>query len=346
VDGGGRLVKAPDRVLLAHGGGGRLTRKLVEGLFLPALDNPHLATLTDSAVLPEMPPGRPALTTDAFVVDPPVFAGGDIGCLSVYGTVNDLAVAGARPLWLTWALILEEGTDGELLETCVNSAARAAREAGVTIVAGDTKVVPRGKADRVFAVTAGFGVVPPGRDLGDARIRPGDAILVSGPIGDHGATVLAHRHGMEAPGLKSDCGSVAALVEALLDSGADVRSLHDPTRGGVVTVCHEVVERSRCRAVLVESDLPVRREVAGVCDLLGMDPLALACEGRTLVWVAAGDVDRAVAAMRAHPAGSETAVIGYMEAAKTGTPPVVLKTRVGGERPLDLLSGHDLPRIC
>ena len=339
-------MKAPDRVLLAHGGGGRLTRRLVEGLFLPALDNPHLATLTDAAVLPEMPPGRPALTTDAFVVDPPVFAGGDIGCLSVYGTVNDLAVSGARPLWLTWALILEEGTDGELLETCVRGAARAAKEAGVTIVAGDTKVVPRGKADRIFAVTAGLGVVPPGRDLGDTHIRPGDAILVSGPIGDHGATVLAHRHGMEALGLKSDCGSVAALVEALLDSGAAVRSLHDPTRGGVVTVCHEVVERSECRAVLVESDLPVRREVAGVCDLLGMDPLALACEGRALVWVASEDVERAVDAMRAHPAGSETAIIGYMEAAKTGTPPVVLKTRVGGERPLDLLSGLDLPRIC
>jgi hydrogenase expression/formation protein HypE len=346
MDRRGRLVKVPDRVLLAHGGGGRLTRQLVEGLFLPALDNPHLATLTDAAVLPEIPAGRPALTTDAFVVDPPVFAGGDIGCLSVYGTVNDLAVSGARPLWLTWALILEEGTDGELLQTCVDGAARAASEAGVTIVAGDTKVVPRGKADRVFAVTAGFGIVPPGRDLADARIRPGDAILVSGPIGDHGATVLAHRHEMEAPGLRSDCGSVAGLVEVLLDCGAAVRSLHDPTRGGVVTVCHEVVERSGCRAILVEPDIPVRREVVGVCDLLGMNPLALACEGRTLVWVAADDADRAVEAMRTHPAGKEAAVIGYMEAGRSGTPPVVMKTRVGGERPLDLLSGHDLPRIC
>jgi len=339
-------MKAPERVLLAHGGGGRLTRQLVEGLFLPALDNPHLATLTDAAVLPEMPPGRPALTTDAFVVDPPVFPGGDIGCLSVYGTVNDIAMSGARPLWLTWALILEEGTDGELLETCVRSAARAAKEAGVMIVAGDTKVVPRGKADRVFAVTAGFGVVPPGRDLGDAHIKPGDAILVSGPIGDHGATVLAHRHGMDAPGLKSDCGTLASLVEALLDSGAGVRSLHDPTRGGVVTVCHEVAARSGCRAVLTQNDLPVRREVVGVCDLLGMDPLALACEGRALVWVASEDVDRAVAAMRAHPAGEGTAVIGHMEAGGAGTPPVILQTSVGGERPLDLLSGHDLPRIC
>ncbi|MCU0234491.1 MAG: hydrogenase expression/formation protein HypE [Thermoanaerobaculales bacterium] len=339
-------MKAPDRVLLAHGGGGRLTRKLVEGLFLPALDNPYLATLTDSAVLPGLPPGRPALTTDAFVVEPPVFAGGDLGCLSIYGTVNDLAMAGARPLWLTFALILEEGTDGELLETCVRGAARAAEEAGVLVVAGDTKVVPRGKADRLFAVTAGLGVVPPGRELGDGLIRPGDALLVSGPIGDHGATVLAHRHALEAPGLRSDCGPLAGLVEALLESGAAVRSLHDPTRGGVVTVCHEVAARSGLRVVLEEEALPVRREVAAVCDLLGLEPLALACEGRALAWVAEADAERAVAAMRAHPAGAGAVVIGRMVEAPAGAPPVIMRTRIGGERPLDLLTGIDLPRIC
>lgn len=339
-------MKPPERVLLGHGGGGRLTRKLVEGLFLPALDNPHLARLTDAAVLPELPPGRPALTTDAFVVDPPVFAGGDLGCLSVYGTVNDLAVAGARPLWLTWALILEEGADGALLETCVEGAARAAAEAGVAVVAGDTKVVPKGKGDRLFAITAGLGVVPPGRDLGDAHIRPGDAILVSGPIGDHGATILAHRHHLESPGLRSDCGSVAALVEVLLASGAAVRSIHDPTRGGVVTVCHEVAARSGCRAVLDEAALPVRREVAAVCDLLGLEPLALACEGRALAWVAPEDAERAMAALRAHPSGSEAAVIGSMQSQAAGAPPVVMNTRVGGQRPLDMLSGTDLPRIC
>ena len=221
-------MKVPDRVLLAHGGGGHLTRRLVEGLFLPALQNPHLATLTDSAVLPEMPPGRPALTTDAFVVDPPVFAGGDIGSLSICGTVNDLAMSGARPLWLTWALILEEGADGDLLETCVRGAASAAKDAGVMVVAGDTKVVPRGKGDGLFAVTAGLGVVPPGRDLSDSHIEPGDAILVSGPIGDHGATVLAHRHHLVASGLKSDCAPLGSLVETLLESGAAVRALHDP----------------------------------------------------------------------------------------------------------------------
>ena len=339
-------MKVPDRVLLAHGGGGHLTRRLVEELFLPALHNPHLATLTDAAVLPEMPPGRPALSTDAFVVDPPVFSGGDLGCLSICGTVNDLAMSGARPLWLTWALILEEGANGDLLETCVRGAARAAREAGVQVVAGDTKVVPRGKGDGLFAVTAGLGVVPPGRDLADTHIEPGDVVLVTGPIGDHGATVLAHRHDLRASGLKSDCAPLADLVETLLDSGANVRSLHDPTRGGVVTVCHEVAERSGAKVVLEERAVPVRKEVAGVCDLLGLDPLALACEGRALVWVVAEDAERALQALRSHPLGTESEIIGCMEQGVTGAPPVVMKTRVGGERPLDLLSGLDLPRIC
>jgi hydrogenase expression/formation protein HypE len=339
-------VKVPERVLLAHGGGGHLTRRLVEELFLPALHNPHLATLTDSALLPEMPPGRPALTTDAFVVDPPVFAGGDLGHLSICGTVNDLAMVGARPLWLTWALILEEGADGGLLETCLRGAARAAEDAGVTVVAGDTKVVPRGKGDGLFAVTAGLGVVPPGRDLSDANIVPGDVVLVSGPIGDHGATVLAHRHDLSASGLVSDCAPLAGLVETLLDGGSTVRALHDPTRGGVVTVCHEVAARCGAKVVLDEAAVPIRREVSGVCDLLGLDPLALACEGRTLVWVAAGDAGRALRALRSHPLGAESEIIGHMEEAAPGAPPVVMKTRVGGERPLDLLSGIDLPRIC
>jgi hydrogenase expression/formation protein HypE len=293
-----------------------------------------------------MPPGRPALTTDAFVVDPPIFSGGDLGCLSICGTVNDLAMSGARPLWLTWALILEEGADGDLLETCVRGAARAAEQAGVTVVAGDTKVVPRGKGDALFAVTAGIGVVPPGRDLSDTHIEPGDAILVSGPIGDHGATVLAHRHDLSASGLKSDCAPLAGLVGNLLDSGATVRALHDPTRGGVVTVCHEVAARSGAKVVLEESAVPVRREVAGVCDLLGLDPLALACEGRVLAWVEAENAERALAAMRSHHLGAESEMIGCMEAGVAGAPPVVMKTRVGGERPLDLLSGLDLPRIC
>ncbi len=255
-------------------------------------------------------------------------------------------MGGAKPLWLTWALILEEGADGVLLETCVRGAAAAAEKAGIAVVAGDTKVVPRGKGDGIFAVTAGLGVVPPGRDISDTNIQPGDAILVSGPIGDHGATVLAHRHQLDAPGLESDCGPLTSLVENLMASGAAVRSMHDPTRGGVVTVSHEVAERSGARVVLEESQIPVQKTVAAVCDLLGLDPLALACEGRALVWVASEDVDRALQAMRADPAGAGAMVIGRMEEAPKGAPPVVMKTRIGGERPLDLLSGLDLPRIC
>ena len=334
------------RILLAHGGGGRLTHELIARTFAPALDNPYLATLTDAAVLPELPPGRPALTTDGFVVDPPVFPGGDLGYLSVCGTVNDLAMAGAVPLWLTWALILEEGLESELLETFVAGAARAAQEAGVAIVAGDTKVVPRGKGDRAFAVTTGLGVVPPGRDLGDHRVRAGDAVLVSGPIGDHGATIMGCRHQLGGEGLLSDCAPLSALVEAVLAAGVEAHALHDPTRGGAATVCNEVAARAAVRIVLDETSVPVRPQVRGVCDLLGLDPLYVACEGRALLWVAGHDAERCLAALRAHPLGRGAAVIGRVAEAAAGLAPVALRTAYGTERPLDVLSGSELPRIC
>ncbi len=335
-----------EQILLAHGSGGRLTGELVREVFLPALSNRYLATLTDAAVLEPLPPGRPALTTDGFVVDPPVFPGGDLGYLSVCGTVNDLAVAGARPLWLTWALILEEGCPSDLLDTVVRGAARAAEEAAVQLVAGDTKVVPRGKGDRVFAVTSGLGVVPIERALGDHRVSPGDALVVSGPIGDHGATVLACRHEMSGEGLRSDCAPLASLIEVALGSGADVHSMHDPTRGGTATVCHEVTSRAGVHIVLEEDRVPVRPETAATCDLLGLDPLYLACEGRVLIWVAAQDCSRLLDAMRSHPLGREAARIGRAEAAVRGRAPVRLESAAGGSRPLDLLSGADLPRIC
>jgi hydrogenase expression/formation protein HypE len=338
--------RVPDRVLLAHGSGGRLTQELVQRAFLPSLDNPILSTLTDSAVLPELPPGRPAFTTDAFVVDPPVFPGGDLGYLSVVGTVNDLAMVGARPLWLTWALILEEGADGALIETCVQGTARAAQEAGVQVVAGDTKVVPRGKGDRIYAVTAGLGVVPPGRQVADDQIRPGDAILVSGPIGDHGATIMACRHELGSDLLVSDCAPEAALVEAVFAAGIEVHALHDPTRGGLLTVSHEVAERTGLRLTLEEAAIPVRPQVRAVCEVLGLEVLSLACEGRVVAWVAEGDADRALAAFQAHPSGRDAAVIGRIEERQPGQVPVVLETVVGGQRPLDLMSGTDLPRIC
>jgi hydrogenase expression/formation protein HypE len=334
------------RILLAHGGGGRLMRELIERSVAPALTNPYLASLSDAAILPELPPGRPALTTDGFVVDPPVFPGGDLGYLSVCGTVNDLAVAGARPLWLTWALVLEEGLEASLLDTFVRGAARAAAEAGVSIVAGDTKVVPHGKGDRAFITTAGLGVVPLGRDCGDHRVVASDVVLVSGPIGDHGATVMACRHGMAGPGLVSDCAPLGGLVEALFAAGVDVHAMHDPTRGGVATVCNEVAGRAGVRIVLEDARVPVRPEVRAVGDLLGLDPLYVACEGRVLAFVAAADADRALAAWRGHALGAGAAVIGAVSAAEPGHPPVAVLTPYGTERPLDLLAGTELPRIC
>jgi hydrogenase expression/formation protein HypE len=339
-------MKGLDKILLAHGGGGKLTAQLVREAFLPLLDNPALAALSDAAVLPGLPPGRPALTTDAFVVEPPVFPGGDLGYLSVCGTVNDLAVSGATPLWLTFALILEEGLDGALLQTFIEGAARAAKEAGVSIVAGDTKVVPKGKGDRAFAITAGLGVVPPGLDLGDQHVRAGDRLLVSGPIAEHGTTVVACRHGMAGSGLRSDCQPLGSLVQALLDSGVALRAMHDPTRGGVATTCNEVALKCGLRCVLQEDAVPVSNEVAAVCDLLGLDPLYVACEGRLLAWVAPENAERALQVVRSHPMGAGAALIGRMEEASPGSAPVVLSTRFGSQRPLDYLSGSDVPRIC
>jgi hydrogenase expression/formation protein HypE len=338
--------KTPDRLLLGHGSGGRLTHELVAGTFLPALDNPFLASLSDAAVLPELPPGRPALTTDGFVVDPPIFPGGDLGYLSVCGTVNDLAVAGARPLWLTWALILGEGADGGLISACAEGTARAAAEAGVQIVAGDTKVVPRGKGDRIYAVTAGLGVVPPGREISDSRIEDGDVVIASGPLGDHGATIMAVRHGLDAGELRSDCAPLTGLIESVFDAGIDIHSMHDPTRGGALTVCNEVAERSGRRIVLTETAIPVRPQVRAVCEVLGLEILGLACEGRVLAWVPADQAERALAAFRQHPQGREAAIFARVDGSADGEVPVVMETEVGSTRPLDMLSGSDLPRIC
>jgi hydrogenase expression/formation protein HypE len=338
--------KTPDRLLLAHGSGGRLTHELVTGTFLPALDNPILACLSDAAILPELPPGRPALTTDGFVVDPPIFPGGDLGYLSVCGTVNDLSVAGARPLWLTWGLILEEGADGDLIRTCAEGTARAASEAGVQIVAGDTKVVPRGKGDRIYAVTAGLGVVPPGREISDLRIEEGDVVIASGPLGDHGATIMATRHDLDTGDLCSDAAPLTGLIESVFDAGIDLHSMHDPTRGGVLTVCNEVAERSGKRIVLTETAIPVRPQVRAICEVLGLQILGLACEGRVLAWVSADQADRALKAFQSHPQGRGAAIFARVEGSIEGEIPVVMETEVGSTRPLDMLSGTDLPRIC
>jgi hydrogenase expression/formation protein HypE len=339
-------VSLDRRILLAHGAGGRATSELVSQRFLPAFDNRFLRTLSDAAVLDELPPGRPALTTDGFVVDPVVFPGGDLGYLSVCGTVNDLAMSGARPLYLTWALILEEGLDGDLLQQVVDGAARAAKEADVLLVAGDTKVVPRGKGDKIYAVSSGLGIVPPGVAIDDRRIEAGCVVIASGTLGDHGATILACRHQLAGPGLRSCCAPLQGLAQAALQSGADVRSMHDPTRGGAATVCHEVAVRSGLRLELDEDEIPIRPETSGVCELLGLDPLYLASEGRLLLWAPAADAERLLAALHSHPHGRDAAVIGRVVPRAAEQAPLVLRTHSGGTRPLDLLSGMDLPRIC
>jgi hydrogenase expression/formation protein HypE len=335
-----------DRILLAHGAGGQLTRELVEGVFAKILDNPILSTLSDSALLPELPPGRAAMTTDAFVVDPLIFEGGNLGYLSVCGTVNDLCMSGARPLYLTWALILEEGAEMSLIRTLAEGAARAADKAGITLVAGDTKVVPHGKGDRAFATTAGLGIVPEGRQISDARLQPGDAVIVSGSIGDHGATVFAHRHDLLAPGLCSDVRPLGNLVEVLFAAGFDLHSLHDPTRGGLATVCYETASRSGLSIRLEEAAIPITHEVGAICDLLGLDPLYLACEGRLVLFAPAEQALPILDIMRAHPDGQGAKLIGQVLPRAELPVPLVLHSPFGVDRPLDSLSGMDLPRIC
>ncbi len=336
------------KILLAHGGGGRLTRDLVERIFVPAFRNDTLAALHDSAVL-ERPPGagggRLAFTTDSFVVRPLFFPGGDVGKLAVTGTVNDLAMAGARPLYLSLGFILEEGLAVADLVRVVESVRAAAAEASVAVVAGDTKVVERGKGDGIFITSAGVGLVEARRPVAPTEVRPGDAVLVSGPVGQHGVAVMAVRDGLAfASPIQSDCASVAGAVLALLGAELDVHCLRDPTRGGVATVLNEIAAQGRCEIAVHESAVPVGEDVAGACEVLGLDPLYVACEGRFLAFVAPGDADRALELLRARPETAQAARIGTVRAGTPGL--VVLKTKAGGERVLDLLSGEQLPRIC
>ena len=333
----------PTTVQLAHGGGGRVMRELLEGLFLPAFDNPALAARHDSAVL-SVGGARIAFTTDTYVVHPRVFPGGDIGTLAVYGTVNDLAMAGARPLYLSAGFVLEEGLPLAELERVVRSMRAAADACGVLLVTGDTKVVDRGKGDGLYVNTAGLGTVDDGVVLGPRRVRPGDAILVSGDVGRHGIAVLSVREGLAfETSVDSDCGSVAPLVQALLEAGVDVRCLRDPTRGGLASVLNEIALDAGVGIEIEEGAVPVDDAVAGACEILGLDPLYVACEGRMVAFVAECDAERALAVLGRHPLGARAARIGVV-AGGAGT--VTLRTRLGSRRLLDLLSGEQLPRIC
>lgn len=333
-----------EQIVLGHGSGGKMAADLIAKTFLPAFDNPALRAGDDGAVV-DLPPGRLVLSTDSHVVSPLFFPGGDIGHLAVCGTVNDLAVMGATPLYLTAGFILEEGLPLETLERVVRSMRLAAQEAGVQIVSGDTKVVQRGKADGLYISTAGVGVLPAGRTLGGARARPGDAVLLSGPMGDHGVAVLAARGelGFETD-LQSDCAPLNGLIAALLAACPDVHVLRDPTRGGVATTLNEIARQSGVGITLFEKNLPVRPAVAAVCEMLGFDPLYIANEGKVLVILPRESAERALDVMRASRYGAEAALIGEV----TETPPgrVLMKTTIGTTRVVDMLAGELLPRIC
>ncbi len=337
------------RVSLAHGAGGRAMRELIAGLIAPTFDNGWLAPLEDQARFPyeQVPPGASlAFTTDSFVVSPLAFAGGDIGTLAVCGTVNDLAVGGAVPRWLSCGLIIEEGLPFDTLRAVLRSMADCAREAGVAIVTGDTKVVERGAADGLFINTAGIGTIPAGRRTGARELRAGDRIVLNGTLGDHGVAVLAARNDMalQIP-VRSDCAPLNGLIEAMFAAAPGLRWLRDCTRGGLATVAHEFASEARLQLRLDEAALPVSDAVRGACEMLGLDPLYLANEGKLAAAVAREDCDAVLAAMRAHPLGRDAAVVG--EVLGSGHPGLVtLRSAFGGERVVDLLHGDQLPRIC
>jgi hydrogenase expression/formation protein HypE len=338
------MPRAPeDVVTLGHGSGGRLTSDLVREVFLPHLQNPGLAPLSDAAWLPRVE-GRLAMTTDGFVVSPRAFPGGDIGCLCVYGTVNDLAVGGARPLALSAAFVLEEGLSLAELRVVAASLGAAARRCGVDVVTGDTKVVQRGRGDGIFVTTAGVGLLREDPPPGPGAVREGDEVVVSGPVGDHGGVIAALRNGLEPGDLRSDCGPVLPLVDALYAAGIRPVFLRDPTRGGLATVLAEMAREAGLSAELHEEALPVREQVRAVCEVLGLDPLYLACEGRVAAVVPAGQGAAAVAAFRSVAEGRDAAVVGRMVPAAPS--PVVWVTRYGGRRLYDVPTSEPLPRIC
>ncbi len=334
------------RIDLSHGAGGRAGAQLVEELFARHLDNECLRQGDDGAVLPEQSfVGRIVVSTDCHVVSPLFFPGGDIGCLAVHGTLNDVAMMGARPLALTAGFIIEEGFPLADLDRIVVSIAAASRAAGVPVVAGDTKVVERGKGDGVFITTTGIGIVPPGVELSGARARPGDAILLSGSIGDHGMAIMSQRENLsfEAP-IVSDTAALYELVAAMLATGADFRCLRDPTRGGLATTLNEISRQSGVGMMLDEAKIPVKPAVAAACEFLGLDPLYVANEGKLVVILAAVDAERVLAAMRAHPLGREAVRIGTVHAEEHHF--VQMITCMGGRRIVDWLMGEQLPRIC
>ncbi len=341
-------LPAKDTLLLGHGSGGKLSAALIRDIFLPAFQNPVLARLDDQAIV-NVNGQRLAISTDSFVVKPLFFPGGDIGSLAVHGTVNDLAMGGATPLFLSAAFIIEEGFSMDELRRVVNSLRRAAEEVGVPVVTGDTKVVEKGKGDGLFINTTGIGLVPEGVDLSADRARPGDKVLLSGSIGDHGIAILASREGLEfETQIHSDSAALHRLVADMLgvtsNAARDIRCMRDPTRGGVSSTLNEIAERSRVGIELDESSLPIHEQVRGACELLGLDPLYVANEGKLIAIVAPEAADAVLQSMRLHPLGAEAQMIGMVKKEHPGL--VTMRTPYGTTRIVDMLAGDQLPRIC
>jgi hydrogenase expression/formation protein HypE len=331
-------------VLLAHGGGGRLMHQLIGQMFLTAFRNPLLETQHDSVVV-ELTGKKFAFTTDSYVVRPLFFPGGDVGSMAVHGTVNDLAMSGARPVYLSAAFIIEEGLPMETLWKIVCSMQQAAQRCGVQIITGDTKVVDKGKGDGVFINTAGIGVVEHDQKIAPQNVRPGDSVLVSGDLGRHGMAIMAVREGLQfESAIESDSAPVHEIILALLKAGIEIHCLRDLTRGGLASALNEIAEAARVRIEIVEKSVPVREDVHAACEMLGLDPLHVACEGRLVAFIAAMDAERALKIMRGQTPGAGSAVIGRVT--ESSAPLVTLKSAIGASRILDMPSGEQLPRIC
>ena len=333
-----------DKVLLGHGSGGKLSAELMRSVFLPAFQNPILDRMDDQAIL-SMNRARIAFTTDSFVVKPLFFHGGDIGSLSVHGTVNDLAMGGAVPMFLSAAFIIEEGFSMEALRKIVTSLGQAAEACGVQVVTGDTKVVDRGSGDGVFINTTGLGLVPDGVCLSASQARPGDAVILSGSIGEHGIAILAEREGLEFDGaIESDSAPLHNLVADMLAAASGIRVLRDPTRGGLSSALNEIAQQARVGIHIDERAIPVREEVRGACEMLGLDPMYVANEGKLVAIVAASAAQNALYALESHPLGKDAVIIGRVTADHPRM--VVMRTPFGTTRIVDMLSGDQLPRIC
>jgi len=334
-----------DLILLGHGSGGRLSHQLLDDLIIPILSGTEQCGQNDAALLGVLP-GKLAYTTDSFVVDPIFFPGGTIGSLAVHGTVNDLAMMGAQPRFLSVGLIIEEGFSRAELEIILRDMRRAADDAGVAIVTGDTKVVPHGKADKIFITTSGIGTIEHDIPIHGSNAQPGDRIIINGTVGDHGVAVMAGREGLKVgTDIRSDSSALNSLVDAIIaEAGSSLHVLRDPTRGGVSTTIKEIARQSAVQITLREEDLPVNPAVRGVCAILGLDPLFVANEGKLLAFVAPEAAERVLERIRKHPLGSQAAIIGTVEAGDAGR--VRMETVIGGMRAVEMLAGEQLPRIC